>query len=92
MGATMIYRCPSCGYVTEDIDEGPGLFSPVAFKAFVCQDCHRVMSKKTDGDWNLTDTDNQCDFCKGTNLLPWEDNLCPRCHTAMQRDCVALWD
>ena len=37
MGATVVYRCPVCGYVTDEIDEGPGLFSPVAYKAFVCR-------------------------------------------------------
>ena len=68
MGATTIYRCPQCGYVTEEVDEGPGLFSPVAFRAFVCQDCQRVISKRTDGYWNLTETDNACDHGHSTNL------------------------
>lgn len=92
MGATTIYRCPQCGYVTEEIDEGPGLFSPVAFRAFVCQDCQRVISKKTDGYWNLNETDNACGHCHSTNLVPWDDGLCPRCHARMQMECVGLWD
>jgi len=92
MGATAVYRCPRCGYVTDEIDEGPGLFSPVAYKAFVCQDCLRVVGKQTDGNWNLREDDRECSYCHGTNLVPWEDGRCPRCHAEMQWVCVGLWD
>lgn len=92
MGATAVYRCPRCGYVTDEIDEGPGLFSPAAYKAFVCQDCLRVVGKQTDGNWNLREDDRECNYCHGTNLVPWEDGSCPRCHSEMQWECVGLWD
>ena len=92
MGATTVYRCPQCGYVTDEIDEGPGLFSPVTYKAFVCQDCLRVVCKQTDDNWNLREDDHECNYCHGTNLVPWEDDRCPRCHSEMQWECVGLWD
>ena len=92
MGATTVYRCPQCGYVTDEIDEGPGLFSPMAYKAFVCHDCLRVVCKQTDDNWNLREDDHECNYCHGTNLVPWEDDRCPRCHSEMQWECVGLWD
>jgi len=92
MGATSIYKCSQCGYTTDEIDEWPGLFSPVAFKAFLCPYCQSIVSKRTDENWNLTEEDNQCNYCHGANLISWDDMLCPRCRGQMSLECVGLWD
>ena len=92
MGATLKFRCPQCGYETDEISDGPGLFSPVAYLTYVCRDCQSIMGKRTDENWNLSDEDNQCDYCHSTNLVPWEGGLCPRCQGKMQGECVGLWD
>ena len=89
MGATAIFKCEKCGFETDELSLGPGF--AVFLEAFICQDCHHIMEKPINDDWQILEGYEECDRCRKNNLIKW-DYTCPNCSGFMELEPVGMWD
>ncbi len=57
----------------------------------VTRRCHHIMEKPINDDWKILQGHEECDRCRKTNLIKW-DNNCPKCGGFMRLEPTGMWD